>query len=129
MVHKEFEIDKESEMSTPLSWVANSSTDKDSAFEDKFCWSHFQEYFDFSVPRRLPVQFEDPYSFLLNCSPRKKVPIGPDHQTEVPQWDPNADRKDTLCPKYVENENEEKLMGTCIIPMPGLNVCTLPSKL
>ncbi|CAA2987932.1 uncharacterized protein LOC111396080 isoform X1 [Olea europaea subsp. europaea] len=110
--------EKELEMGTALS---NGSIDEDSAFEDRFCWSHFQGYFDFSVPRRLPVQFRDPYSFLLNCSPRKEIPVGRDHQAEVPPWDPNATWKDTSSPSYfVDDESEEKLMGTCIIPMPNL---------
>ncbi|KAL2559211.1 ELM2 domain containing protein [Forsythia ovata] len=118
-----FISDKDLETSVPLSWVTSSSGDEGAGFEDTSRWSHFPENFDFLDPSRGPYQFEDGYSSLFNSFPTKKVPIGLTHQADLPPWDPNVTRKDCFgfnC--FVENE--QKLMGTCIIPMPDLNTPT-----
>lgn len=52
-----------------------------------------------------PIQTSDPYSYLLEHSPRKKVPIGPEHQANIPEW-------------REHDEGETKFMGSCVIPMP-----------
>ena len=47
------------------------------------------------------------YSFLLDQPARKQVPIGPDHQAMIPEWEGSL------------NGNLEPLgTGTCVIPMP-----------
>ncbi|KAK4423694.1 AT-rich interactive domain-containing protein 2 [Sesamum alatum] len=114
-IHSASLADKEWEPNAPLSLVASSSRE-DVVNGDTSVWSNFPGFIDFGLPRRLPQQFEDPYISLLNSRPRKEVPIGPDHQAEVPQWDPNASR---------DNDREEKLMGTCIISMPDANDSTI----
>lgn len=49
--------------------------------------------------------FED-VSSCLDGSPERIVPIGPDHQARIPPWVGHM------------KGNEEKYLGTCIIPMP-----------
>lgn len=111
---------KELEASAPLSLITSSSSEEDAVNGDTSGWSSFPGYLDFSIPRRPPIRIEDPYISLLNTSPRKEVFIGPDHQAAVPFWDPNATRK-----YLVNSEREDKLTGTCIIPMPDLNDSTM----
>ncbi|KAI3452895.1 hypothetical protein Pfo_009558 [Paulownia fortunei] len=118
--------DKELEASAPLSLVTSSSSEEDAGNGHTSFWPYFPAYIDFSIPRRHPEQFEDPYISLLNCSPRKEVPIGPDHQAEVPLWDPNASGEDFSGSYYfADNNREQKLMGTRIILMPDLNDSTI----
>lgn len=49
----------------------------------------------------------DIYSFLMNHPPRKSVPVGQNHQVDIPAWGL----------QYAGVEDEEVYMGTCIIPM------------
>ncbi|KAF5793886.1 putative transcription factor MYB family [Helianthus annuus] len=75
-----------------------------------FCPNLFSELFEFNLPRRPLVHYDDTYSPLLNCTPRKEVPIGPEHQADVPEFDSNSARN------YISNnEREQILMGICII--------------
>ncbi|XP_071716650.1 uncharacterized protein [Rutidosis leptorrhynchoides] len=75
-----------------------------------FCSSVFPEFFEFNVPRRQLVHFDDTYSSLLNCSPRKEVPVGPDHQANVPEFDSESARNYVSNPGY-----DERFMGICVI--------------
>ncbi|GAB2223861.1 hypothetical protein Drorol1_Dr00004605 [Drosera rotundifolia] len=72
-------------------------------------WSFVSEYFSFDLPVRQFVHVDNTYRLLLDCPPRKQVPIGPDHQAEIPdllQYR-NGDRED---------DGDNHLAGTCIIP-------------
>lgn len=60
----------------------------------------FPEFFEFNMPRRQLVHYDDTYTSLLNNSPRKQVPIGPDYQADVPEFDPDLARN--------LSENQEK---------------------
>lgn len=112
------------EASAPLSLVTSSSSEDDAVIGATSDLSSFPGYIDFSIPRRPPNQFDDPYISLFNSPPRKEVPLGPDHQAEVPLWDPNASQ--TGFPGYFsDGYREERLMGTCIISMPDLNDSTM----
>ncbi|KAJ0106002.1 hypothetical protein Patl1_18845 [Pistacia atlantica] len=65
------------------------------------------EYFN---PERALLTGDHPrdvYSFLMNHPPRKSVPIGQNHQADIPAWGS----------QYAEVEDERVRMGTCIIPM------------
>ncbi|KAH6802047.1 hypothetical protein C2S51_033493 [Perilla frutescens var. frutescens] len=118
--------DKELEASAPLSLVTSSSSEEDAMVGETSEWSCFPGYIDFSIPRRPPSQFDDPYISLLNCPPRKEVPLGPDHQAEVPPWDPNASQMGFSGSSYfINSDREERLIGTCIIAMPDLNDSTM----
>ncbi|KAK4789362.1 hypothetical protein SAY86_020681 [Trapa natans] len=63
--------------------------------------------------------FED-VSSSLDGSPIRIVPIGPDHQALIPHWDGQVNYSGL---DYENNDrgNEEKYLGTCIIPMPDEN--------
>ncbi|XP_050238740.1 uncharacterized protein LOC126688175 [Mercurialis annua] len=77
---------------------------------------------------------EDTCSSSLDSSPRKPIPLGPNHQASIPVWDGHVNKKqlgqkDSLRPISslllesnfnIYNDDEEKLMGTCIIPMPDI---------
>nr|XP_043617220.1 uncharacterized protein LOC122589046 [Erigeron canadensis] len=52
-----------------------------------------------------PFQASDPYSYLLELSPLKEVPIGPDYQADIPEW----------CGYY---EVDSKFLGSCVLGMP-----------
>ncbi|CAH2045605.1 unnamed protein product [Thlaspi arvense] len=64
---------------------------------------------------------EDVYTCLMNHAPRRQVPVGPNHQAEIPECvkevilDPSEAR--------AKDELERKLMGKCIVPMPDSDVC------
>lgn len=102
--------------------VTSSSSEEDAAVGETSDWSGFPGYVDYSIPRRLPNHYDDPYISLLNSHPRKEIPIGPDHQAEVPRWDPNASK---IFSGFDDDNRKERLMGTCIISMPDLNDATM----
>ncbi|BBN68847.1 hypothetical protein Prudu_605S000500 [Prunus dulcis] len=95
--------------------------------------------FEFDFPRRTFVPFKDVYSSLADRSPRKPVPVGPDHQARIPTWtgrvkcldqtdESNRNRfslHSLESEKVVNNASEEKLLGTSVIPMPDSNLSTL----
>ncbi|CAN6550448.1 unnamed protein product [Malus baccata var. baccata] len=102
-------------------------------------YSPSAEDFKFDFPRRTCVPFKDAYSSLFDLSPRKQVPVGPDHQARIPLWSgrmKSTDQKDEIynnhislqsleSGKTVNNDSEEKLLGTCVIPMPDSNLSAL----
>lgn len=126
-------VDKDFKTSAPLSWVTSSSSQEDPGSRPKTFASLSLEHFEYDFPRRTFVPVGDSYSSLLDRSPRKQVPLGPNHQATLPSWDKHA-RKNILDGKailsgnnsldylgsdnIVDHDNEEKLMGTCVIPMP-----------
>ncbi|KAL6529315.1 hypothetical protein OROGR_014938 [Orobanche gracilis] len=83
---------------------------------------NLQEYTAFSIPWRATQHFEDPYILLLNSSPRKEVPVGPNYQAEFPNRDPSARMQDISASDNIfDNKREQHQMGTCIILMPDSN--------
>ncbi|KAF8399573.1 hypothetical protein HHK36_015440 [Tetracentron sinense] len=126
--------DKEFEISAPgsnssLSWVTRSTSEEDTRSEAAVHLSFSLEYFE---PDR-SIRQDEIYSSLLDYPPRRLVSVGPDHQADVPVW--SLQDKDTLgylgksdrhiafpqslgSDLMVDKDNEEKLMGTCVIPMP-----------
>lgn len=82
MVLKEFEIN------APLPLVTGIETGEDDAMPGQvFPANLFSDYFGYTFPRRQLFHYDDIYSSLLNSSPRKVIPIGPDHQADVPEFD------------------------------------------
>ncbi|KAL3644589.1 hypothetical protein CASFOL_009769 [Castilleja foliolosa] len=122
LVDSAYVADKELDTSLPLSLVTSTSSEEDSRDgPTSFC--PFISENEFSIPRRPPEQFQNPCASLLNGPPRKEIPLGPDHQAKIPMWDPN----EGLLPSYYvsDNEHDQELMGTCIIPLPDVNDSTI----
>lgn len=86
--------------------------------EDASHSPHSSEYFELGlVPPRMFAPVESFYSFLLDQPARKQVPIGPDHQAMIPEWEGSL------------NGNLEPLgTGTCVIPMPAQNMDDIAGK-
>lgn len=133
-------VDKGYTTSKPLSLVTDSS-DEEHASSGPFGGLAYSPpspgYLDFDFPRRSYALQDDVHSSSLDCSHRRQVPVGPNHQASIPIWRGNINEKkvDRVCepeasfsrslgPDVVDNYNEEKLMGTCVIPMPGSNLST-----
>ncbi|CAA6657416.1 unnamed protein product [Spirodela intermedia] len=65
------------------------------------------------------------YISILDYYPRKPVALGPNHQADIPAWRPRPvnglpDGSDLGVSFHhlTDEDGSEKLMGTCIIPMP-----------
>lgn len=71
----------------------------------------FPEFFEFNTARRQLVHYDDTYSSSLNNPPRKQVPIGPDHQADVPEFDQVLARN--LGIKSSEKLEEDPI-GVCV---------------
>ncbi|KAI3820873.1 hypothetical protein L1987_08423 [Smallanthus sonchifolius] len=56
------------------------------------------------------VQKDDSYSCLFRYPPPKEVPVGPEYQASIPE-----------CCGYDTNDDENKFLGSCVIPMPESN--------
>lgn len=63
-------------------------SDEDIQMNEPFHVPFFPEYFFPERTVRTVARHEDFYSLLLHHPPQKPVPIGPEHQAEVPSWNP-----------------------------------------
>lgn len=84
---------------------------------------------EFGFPQKSSVPFDGSYSVHVS-SPRRPVPVGPNHQATIPVWTgrrvneipvlTGTDNFDSSCHGLVSvnDGNEEKLMGTSVISMP-----------
>ncbi|GMI87425.1 hypothetical protein like AT1G26580 [Hibiscus trionum] len=109
------------ETTAPLSLVTSTSSEEDTGTGVAAISPVSSEYFDYGFPRRMLSPVEDDYYLLLDRSPRKQVPLGPNHQATVPSWGRHIKnnkfaRNDAS--ETADNDNEDIKMGTCIIPMP-----------
>lgn len=128
--------DGNSERSFPVTDIPASSWDPCSTTEDLHLepplhLALFPEYFSPERPIRTLTRYEDIYSILLENSPRKPVSVGANHQADVPAWDffgatdrPNASDavSDLDCAVGNRDEAEKRLLGTCVIPMPQMEL-------
>lgn len=108
-------------------WINNGILEADNL-------SFFPEYFDHGHQLRALLQPEEVFS-SLDYPFRKPVSIGPEHQVFVPEWEvpktslnqleksiPQIALAQSSSPSIiVDDDNEERLMGTCVIPMPELD--------
>ncbi|XP_010258118.1 PREDICTED: uncharacterized protein LOC104597984 [Nelumbo nucifera] len=102
-----------------LSWATSSTSEEDSRSEATDRVPFFPGYYEPDYPATVLAQSEEIYSSPLDYHPRKLVAVGPDHQANVPAWG----FQDTHCfgaEVMVPETTDDKLMGTCIIPMPDL---------
>lgn len=121
--------DKEFKTSDPGSWGTSRNMEEDMGSRTVLYSSVFPELFEFSFPRRNVIQFEDTYSSLLNSSPRKEVPIGPDHQADVPVWDPTLSKKFSI--GFTDDSTDYtrvSIVGSCVIPMPESEIPDVVGK-
>ncbi|OMO71971.1 hypothetical protein COLO4_27911 [Corchorus olitorius] len=116
-------VEKDFETSAPLSLVTSASSEEDTGTGAAAAVSPVSpEYADFDYPRRPFTPVEDSYSLLLDRSPRRQIPLGPNHQAYIPSLGRHL-KKDMFAhgnnvSDTTDNDYEVKLMGTCVIPMP-----------
>ncbi|CAI9275909.1 unnamed protein product [Lactuca saligna] len=105
-----FMVPKEFETTAPLPLVTGIGTDEsDSGSVPVYCPNLFSEFFDNNFPRRPLFCYDDIYSSLMNRPPRKLIPIGPDHQADVPEFNPELART------YKINSGIERLLGVSVV--------------
>ncbi|GMJ04632.1 hypothetical protein like AT1G26580 [Hibiscus trionum] len=103
-------VEEDSETTAPLSLVTSISSEEDTGTGVA---AISPEYFDSGFPRRTSSPVENDYYLLLDQSPRKQVPLGPNHEANVQSWAMHVKNN-----KFAWNDDEDIKMGTCIIPMP-----------
>ncbi|KAL5746759.1 hypothetical protein ACOSQ2_024056 [Xanthoceras sorbifolium] len=113
------------------SWPISSTSEEDSRSEAPIHVPYFSEYYNTERPSRTMAHCADIYSLLLDHPPRKLVPIGPNHQADIPAWSSQSSKKTSNhvgtseiivlgSENIVGDEDETLLMGYCVIPMPDL---------
>ncbi|KAK3225939.1 hypothetical protein Dsin_005801 [Dipteronia sinensis] len=112
------------------SWPTSSTSEEDSRLETPIHVLYFSEYYNPERPTRTMAHCADIYSLLLDHPPRKPVPIGPNHQADIPACGSYCIKKTSnhvgtseivLGTEDIAGDEDEKvLMGTCVIPMPDL---------
>uniref|UniRef100_A0A2P2L4W3 Myb-like domain-containing protein n=1 Tax=Rhizophora mucronata TaxID=61149 RepID=A0A2P2L4W3_RHIMU len=113
-------------------WMNNETLEADNL-------SIFPEYFENSQHLRAFLQSGEFFS-PLDCPFQKPIPVGPEHQALIPEWNSQGwktsskqlDNSDSEVAVAVAVEKfsdpgsttdadcEERLMGTCVLPMPQL---------
>lgn len=119
--------DKDLETNEPLSSFSICSNEEDDG-SGASAYSYLSpEYFEVDFPRRTLVPFEDVSSSYLDRYPRKQVPLGSDHQASIPLWGKHINKNKLDLTENCNSSSsdggssEEKLMGTCVIPMPDMS--------
>ncbi|MCE3217187.1 hypothetical protein HAX54_010961 [Datura stramonium] len=116
------------------SWTTSSTSEEDIRSEAPFHILTASDHYNIDPPFRVVIHPMEVYSPLLSNPPRKLVPVGPDFQAELPEWGAYGGKNIFLKESSQENLNlpyqaleadfvdhrdeENKLAGTCIIPMP-----------
>ncbi|CAL0312206.1 unnamed protein product [Lupinus luteus] len=84
---------------------------------------------EFDIPQKTHAPSDDVYS-ASDCSLRKPVPVGPNHQAVIPVWTGKLNKisnfgiynddnpSSALVSIHPAHDNEERLMGTRVLPMP-----------
>ncbi|XP_059443195.1 uncharacterized protein LOC132175319 [Corylus avellana] len=113
------------------SWATSSTSEEDFWLGAPVHGSCFPDYFHAERPTRT-LSREYIYSILLDGPPRKRVPIGPNHQADIPAWSSQGTKATSNHLDTSEaisdsnpisgDEDEKRLMGTCVIPMPDLEL-------
>ncbi|KAM5570864.1 hypothetical protein ABKV19_011487 [Rosa sericea] len=110
---------------TISSWTTSTTREEDSFPQAPCHGFYFPEYFNPERPIRT-LASEDIYSFLLDHPPRKSASIGPEHQAVIPQWGAHGTNNTSshLDTFQLHLENDKRLMGTSVIPMPDSELST-----
>lgn len=106
-------------------WVNNNIMEADADLDMALNLSLFPEYFSPGPEVRAVVHSDEVCSSLLDYSPEKAVPIGLEYQADVPEWRPQDLRSAVVVntsdyPVVPAESSDLCLMGTCLIPMPGV---------
>lgn len=109
------------------SWATNSRSEADVKSEAPFENVLFST--EYCCPDRqikTSSHSEENYSLCQEYPPRKPIPIGPDHQAIIPDIINNTDTSDPVTFLPQNRDDEKKLIGICVIPMPEseLPVCS-----
>ncbi|KAF8117588.1 hypothetical protein N665_0009s0108 [Sinapis alba] len=103
-------VEKDFDTCAPYSWISNGLCHEDAQTQSSL--SHESSGSDLTWRPLSPV--EDVYTCLMNQPPRKQVPVGSNHQADIPEFEVLVQTNDDL---------ERKMMGKCIIPMPDSDLC------
>ncbi|KAH0923963.1 hypothetical protein HID58_023981 [Brassica napus] len=103
-------VEKDYDTCAPFSWVSTGLCQEDAQTQSSL--SHESSGSDLTWRPLSPV--EDVYTSLMNQPPRKLVPLGSNHQADIPECE---------IPVQANDDLERKLMGKCIIPMPDSYLC------
>ncbi|KAI3970835.1 hypothetical protein MKX01_024482 [Papaver californicum] len=107
-------VDKERETHVLLQPVSCSAIERDSRSELPVKLLFGPDVYEVGCSSGPSVEHDEIYSFLLNSSPRKLVPIGSDHQAVIPEYEASN--------LVIDSVNLEKLIRTCLHPMPDSEV-------
>lgn len=124
--NKELEINPSGGISSYW-WVNGNNIHEYAGAEAAVHFPFFPHYFELDHRVTALVQPRDIYSVLLDHPPRKLVSVGPDHQADVPEWAPKGFSKssgglDESDAHVDDDENGVKLVGTCVIPTPDMEL-------
>ncbi|KAL6994156.1 hypothetical protein U1Q18_012263 [Sarracenia purpurea var. burkii] len=99
-------------------WFNDNAIDEYAGSETAVHLSFFPHYFELDHHVSALVQPHDIYSILLDHAPIKLVSIGPDHQADLPEWDPKCF---SISSGFLEgDDNRAELVGTCVLPMANM---------
>lgn len=119
--------DIETDFPTPASlshWTNNSTSDEDEPSEEMVQLPFNPGFVSFDHSVRPVINPEDVYHLLLDYPPRKRVPVGPDHQADIPNLGTREDRNAIeTCESQSSDGNSRgiidgDLAGFCVIPIP-----------
>lgn len=122
-------VDKDLETNEPLSSFSVSSSEEDVGSGTSAYSSLSPEYFEVDFPRRTVLPSDNDLPSFLDRYPRKQVPLGSAHQASIPLWGKHVNKNkldltENINPSTDDGDSKEKLMGTCVIPMPDSNLST-----
>lgn len=125
------DVDNDVPRSASLShWATSSTSDDDELPEEPIQLPLYPGYFTFDHPVRPVINPDDVYYCLLDYPPRKRVPVGPDHQADIPSWGTQVNGNTSgglgaseLAASDINTVGivEEGLGGICILPIQKVN--------
>ncbi|KAJ4850957.1 hypothetical protein Tsubulata_011540 [Turnera subulata] len=122
-----FDSPKDSDSSAPLSLTTSSSSEEDVGCRAAAYLSLSSDCGESKFQLKPSSHAEDVCTSYLDSFPRKQVPLGPNHQASIPPYSRhintfNADGSSFSMPHTVPCD--DRLIGSCIIPMPDSDVST-----
>ncbi|KAL4569487.1 hypothetical protein LXL04_025125, partial [Taraxacum kok-saghyz] len=114
MFHKDFNTTAPLPLVTGITTHdSDSDSDSDSGSVPVFNPNLFSEFLQYNFPSQKLFFNDNLYSSLLNRPPRKAIPVGPDHQANVPEFNSEVARI------YKTNSGMERFLGFCVIGIPN----------